>query len=91
MTVSMNLIESTLPIIIIMLRNYVTKAWEFKHGYWFTDIAIGFNQTLYEVNENESVTLIFVTIISGILRREVAVNVSTQDDTALGTLALAIA
>ena len=41
---------------------------------------------LYEVNENEPFALTFVIITSGILRREVLINVSTQDDTALGTL-----
>ena len=49
-------------------------------------MTIGFNQTLYEVNENEPSALIFVVIIRGTLQREVVVDVSTQDGTALGTV-----
>ena len=50
----------------------------------FTDVAIGFNQTLYEVSESEPLASIFVVITRGTLQREIIVNVSTQDDTALG-------
>lgn len=66
---------------------YLSVAREFygsKHVGWSTGITIGFNQTLYEVSENESFALIFVVIIRGTLQREVVVDVSTQDDTALG-------
>ena len=50
----------------------------------FTDIAIGFNQTLYEVSESEPFASTVVVITRGTLQREIVVNVSTQDDTALG-------
>ena len=48
------------------------------------DVTIGFNQTLYNVNENEPLAFTFVAILSGTLRREVTIEVSTQENTALG-------
>lgn len=48
-------------------------------------MVIGFNQTLYEVSESEPFALMYVMLSSGTLRREVIVNVSTLEDTALGT------
>ena len=66
--------------------NYLPENEKYDIAGRFTGTVIGFNQTLYEVNENEPVALTFVIITSGILRREVAINVSTQDDTALGIL-----
>ena len=46
--------------------------------------VIGFNQTLYEVREDIGQAVVYVVLCNGILRREVVVEVSTADNTAIG-------
>ena len=58
--------------------------WALRTHVDIADVVIGFNQTLYEVSENEVLALISVSLLNGTLRREVVVEVSTQEDTALG-------
>jgi transposase len=48
------------------------------------DVVIGFNQTLYEVSENERQALISVTLLNGTLQREATVTVSITENTAIG-------
>ena len=48
------------------------------------DAVIGFTQVLYEVSENASLAMVAVIVAIGSLQREVVVQVSSQDDTALG-------
>ena len=47
-------------------------------------VVIGFNQTLYEVREDVGQVVVYVVLRNGILQREVVVEVSTADNTALG-------
>ena len=47
-------------------------------------VVIGFNQTLYEVSEDVGQAVVYVVVRNGILRRQVIVEFSTLDNTALG-------
>lgn len=47
-------------------------------------VVIGFDQTLYQVNEDAGQAVVNVVVRMGTLRRPVVVNVFTADDTALG-------
>ena len=49
----------------------------------FAVVVIGFNQTLYEVREDVGQAVVYVVLHNGILRRQVVVEVSTADNTAL--------
>lgn len=49
-----------------------------------TDVVIGFNQTTYDVSEDEPFVVVYIELLSSTLRREVIVNVSTVEDSALG-------
>ena len=50
----------------------------------FAVVVIGFNQTLYEVREDVGQAVVYVVLLNGILRRQVVVEVTTADDSALG-------
>ena len=50
----------------------------------YAEVIIGFTQTRYDVSENISQAMVYVEVIDGILRRQVIVNVSSVDNTALG-------
>ena len=50
----------------------------------FAVVVIGFNQTLYEVREDVGQAIVYVVLLNGILRREVVVEVTTADNSALG-------
>ena len=48
----------------------------------FTDVVIGFLNTLYSVNESEGIVALEVGVIDGFLGREVVVLFSTIDSSA---------
>ena len=50
----------------------------------FAEVIIGFNQTRYDVSEDDGQAVVYVVVIDGILRRQVVVNFITADNTALG-------
>ena len=47
-------------------------------------VVIGFNQTLYEVKEDVGQAVVYVVMLNGMLCKQVVVEVSTADNTALG-------
>ena len=47
-------------------------------------MVIGFEQPIYEVEENDGSVNVRILVLMGDLRRDVVVSVSTQDDTAVG-------
>ena len=51
----------------------------------FLAIEIGLQQTLYTVNESDGILTVCAQINSGELEREVAVNLTSMDDTATST------
>ena len=49
-----------------------------------TGVIIGFDQTIYDVNEDVGQAFVVVEVRNGILRRPVEVTINTADDSALG-------
>ena len=49
----------------------------------FAEVIIGFNQTRYDVSEDDG-QMVYVVVLQGSLQRQVVVNVLTVDNTALG-------
>ena len=50
----------------------------------FAEVVIGFNQTRYDVSENDGQAIVYVAVLQGNLQRAVVVNVLTVDNTTLG-------
>ena len=50
----------------------------------FAEVIIGFNQTRYEVSEDDGQAVVYVVVLQGSLQRQVVVNVFTVDNTTLG-------
>ena len=49
-----------------------------------TGVIIGFDQAIYDVDEDAGQAFVVVEVLNGILRRPVEVTVNTADDSALG-------
>ena len=47
-----------------------------------TAAVIGFNMTLYDVTESEGQAMVYIVVHSGILRKQVTVNIFIMDDSA---------
>ena len=52
----------------------------------YTAVTIGFNATLYSVNECDGQVTIAIAVLNGTLRRRVVLHLSTIDLTANGKL-----
>ena len=50
----------------------------------FAEVIIGFNQTRYDVSEDDGQAVVYVVVLQGSLQRQVVVNVLTMDNTTLG-------
>ena len=52
--------------------------------YYYAGVQIGFQQTLYSVDESTGLVVLSVRVLSGILTNEVIVELNTNQDTAIG-------
>ena len=50
-----------------------------------TDVTIGFEKTLYTVDELQGQAVVGVAILDGTLSQDVVVGVNTEDGTAIST------
>ena len=57
---------------------------------FFPDITIGFDKKNYSVNECDGIVSITIAVESSVLQREVAVYLSTMDQTAFGEITVSL-